>query len=131
MNFKNLVLMCHECNSSNMLQKAPFRHIDPIHKALVGTRRKAFYSFASISPSITFRVTIASSDVNKMSESDITLVVNADGCDEDLSHGWMCSESRNVTRPNHVLKMTASTGLCRPLLNVRMAEPHHRRLSRK
>jgi hypothetical protein len=87
-NFKNLALMCHECNSSYKLQKNPLRHIDPIHKATGGTRRKAFYSFASVAPKLAFSVTIASSDVNTMCASDITLTTDADGRDEELE-SWM------------------------------------------
>ncbi|AMV31707.1 hypothetical protein VN12_06270 [Pirellula sp. SH-Sr6A] len=87
-NFKNLALMCHECNSSYKLQKDPLRHIDPIRKAAGGTRRKAFYSFANVAPTITISMTIASSDVNKLSPSEIALTVDAAGRDEELE-SWM------------------------------------------
>ncbi|ADB19084.1 conserved hypothetical protein [Pirellula staleyi DSM 6068] len=87
-NFKNLAPMCHECNSSFKLQKNPLRHIDPIHKATGGRRRKAFFSFANVAPSITINMTIASAEVDKLIPSDITLTVSSPGRDEELE-SWM------------------------------------------
>jgi hypothetical protein len=87
-NFKNLAPMCHECNSSYKLQKNPLWHIDPLHKASDGVRRKAFFCYASMSTRISFSIALVSSDIDKLSPSDIRLTVAAPGRDEELE-SWM------------------------------------------
>lgn len=83
-NFKNLALMCHECNSSYKLQKDPLPHIDPIHKAAGRTRRKAFYSFANVDPGISINVTLATADIDKLVPADITINVDSPGRTEEV-----------------------------------------------
>ncbi len=83
-NFRNLAPMCNKCNSSYKLQKDPLRHIDPLHKANVGTRRKAFYSYAAVPPGISITMTLSNSDIAKLSKDDITLMLTAPGRDEEI-----------------------------------------------
>lgn len=83
-NFRNLAPMCHECNSSYKLQKDPVRHIDPLHRANAGTRRKAFYSFAAAAPGIAIKLTLSTFDIDNLSPADINLVITAPGRDEEV-----------------------------------------------
>lgn len=83
-NFKNLAPMCNECNSSYKLQKDPLRHIDPLHKSTGGTRRKAFYSYATVASGISIDLTLSTVDIDKVCPSDIVLTVTAPGRDEEL-----------------------------------------------
>jgi len=83
-NFKNLAPMCHECNSSYKLQKDPLRHIDPLHKANGGVRRKAFYSYAAAAPGITIDLTLSTTDICNLRPFDITLTFAAPGRDEEV-----------------------------------------------
>ena len=83
-NFKNLAPMCHECNSSYKLEKNPAQHIDPLRKAGVGTRRKAFYSYAATPPNISIELTLLSSDIDKLCPTDIELNFTAPGNEEEL-----------------------------------------------
>lgn len=83
-NFKNLAPMCHQCNSSYKLQKDPLRHIDPLHKANAGTRRKAFFSYSATASDIAIDLTLATSEIDKLRPSDITLSISAPGRDEEV-----------------------------------------------
>jgi hypothetical protein len=75
-NFRNLAPMCHECNSSYKLKK------DPIVSN--ATRRKAFYSFATIASGISLEITFANSDIDQLCPANITLTVTAPGRDEEV-----------------------------------------------
>ncbi|HBA83498.1 MAG TPA: hypothetical protein DCZ95_05320 [Verrucomicrobia bacterium] len=77
-NFKNLAPICTECNSSYKLQK------DPIRETATGSRRKAFYSYASAAPDISINLTLSTSDIAKLSKDNITLNINAPGRDEEV-----------------------------------------------
>jgi hypothetical protein len=83
-NFKNLAPMCHQCNSSYKLQKDPVRHIDPLHNADAGTRRKAFFSYSAIASGIEIDLTLATSEIDKLRPPDITLTISAPGRDEEV-----------------------------------------------
>jgi hypothetical protein len=77
-NFRNLAPMCHECNSSYKLQK------DPIRFGTSGPRRKAFYSYAGVSPGITISVTLKTKDVTKLLPREIDLQLTAPGRIEEV-----------------------------------------------
>jgi len=77
-NFKNLAPMCHECNSS-------YKHTkDPIRDSTSGTRRKAFYSYATDAPGISIDLKLSTADINELCPSDIALNVTAPGHDEEV-----------------------------------------------
>jgi hypothetical protein len=83
-NFKNLAPMCHECNSSYKLQRDPLRHVDPISRKTGGTRRKAFYSYATAAPGISIELTLSTASIDKLDQSDITMIITAPGRDEEV-----------------------------------------------
>ena len=83
-NFRNLAPMCHDCNSSYKLQKDPVWHIDPLHNANVGARRKAFYSYSATVSNIAIDLTLATSQINRLGPDDITLTLSAPGRDEEV-----------------------------------------------
>jgi len=87
-NFKNLAPMCHECNSSYKLKKDPIKNIDPLHRTIAGTRRKAFYSYATAAPGISIGLALATADIAQLSPADITLAITAPGRDEEVE-SWM------------------------------------------
>jgi hypothetical protein len=82
-NFRNLALICHECNSSYKLQTDPTRHIDPISRE-AGGPRKAFYSYAGVEPAITIAMNLSADDVTKLQPKDIDLQITAPGRDEEV-----------------------------------------------
>lgn len=83
-NFKNLAPMCNECNSSYKLQQDPLRNLDPLLKANSGTRRKAFYSYATAASGISIHLTLSSTAIDPLSPSAIALNITALGRDEEL-----------------------------------------------
>jgi hypothetical protein len=83
-NFRNLAPMCNECNSSYKLQLDPIHHIDPMTRRNTGTRRKAFYSYASEAAGIHIEMTLATADIDSLTPSDITLTITAPGRDEEV-----------------------------------------------
>jgi hypothetical protein len=83
-NFRNLAPMCHECNSTYKLGKDPTRHIDPISRKTGGTRRKAFYSYATVASGITVTVILKTKDVTKLLPKDIDLQLTASGREEEV-----------------------------------------------
>jgi hypothetical protein len=85
-NFRNLAPMCNECNSSYKLQKNPLRHLDPLNNA--SGRRRAFYSYSATASGIAIKVTLATSDIDKLCPSDITLTVTSPGRHEEVE-SWM------------------------------------------
>jgi hypothetical protein len=87
-NFKNLAPMCHQCNSSYKLQKDPGWHLDPLNNACAGRRRRAFYSYAANASGITIDLALATSNIDKLSPSDITVTITAPGRDEEVE-SWM------------------------------------------
>jgi len=83
-NFKNLAPMCHECNSSYKLQKDPTWNTDPLHKKGPGSRRKAFYSYATVPSGISVSLNLNVGDVDQLTPADIDLHIEAPGRDEEL-----------------------------------------------
>lgn len=83
-NFRNLAPMCHECNSSYKLQLDVTRHIDPITRKNTGVRRKAFYTYADASPSISISLTLNTQDVTNLQRDEIDLQLTAPGHDEEV-----------------------------------------------
>jgi hypothetical protein len=83
-NFRNLALMCHECNSTYKLAKDPTRHIDPISRKTGGTCRKAFYSYAVVASGITVTVTLKTKDVTNLLPNDIDLQLTSPGRLEEV-----------------------------------------------
>jgi hypothetical protein len=82
-NFHNLAPMCHDCNSAYKLGKDPARHIDPISRT-VGTRRKAFYTYAAVHSIIAIAMNLKARDVTKLQPGDIDLQFAAPGRDEEV-----------------------------------------------
>ena len=76
-NFRNLAPMCNECNSSYKLAK------DPISGS-GGIRRKAFYSYDTVSPDIRVRVTLSTSDVFNLQPDDIALELASAGREDEV-----------------------------------------------
>lgn len=83
-NFHNLAPMCHECNSTYKLAKDPTMHIDPISRKAVGTRRKAFYSYAPVNPGINISLSLNTKDVTNLLPNDIDLQLTAAGYEEEV-----------------------------------------------
>jgi len=83
-NFRNLAPMCHECNSSYKLQLDATRHIDPIKRKNTGVRRKAFYSYAAVSPAISISLKLRTQDVTSLKTDEIDLQLTAPGYDEEV-----------------------------------------------
>lgn len=76
-NFRNLAPACHECNSSYKLTK------DPVHSA--AARRKAFYPYAAPGPAIEVEVTLRHSDVERMTQADISLLFGPAVVSEEIA----------------------------------------------
>lgn len=70
-NFKNLVPACHVCNSSYKTSKDP-AYIAKNHAKGIG-RREVFYPFATASYAIDLQVSLAGTDFEKFTPSDIKL----------------------------------------------------------
>jgi len=83
-NFRNLAPMCQECNSAYKLAKNPTRHVDPIRRNTGGTRRRAFYSYATVASGITVTVTLKTKDVTNLLPNDIDLQLTAPGREEEV-----------------------------------------------
>jgi len=83
-NFHNLAPMCHECNSTYKLAKDPTRHLDPISREAGGTRRKAFYSYATMASCITFTMTLKTKDIMRLQPDEIDLQLSAPGREEEV-----------------------------------------------
>jgi len=78
------VRLCHECNSSYKLQKDPLQNVDPLHKANMGARRKAFCSYATVASGISIDLTLSTADIDKLCPSDVAMTITAPGRDEEL-----------------------------------------------
>ncbi len=87
-NFRNLAPMCHECNSSYKLAKDPTRHLDPIRHKTAGTRRKAFYSYATVDPDISIVMKLKMKNIGGLDPDDIDLQITSAGRDEEVE-SWM------------------------------------------
>lgn len=79
--------MCYECNSSYKLVQDPTRNIDPINRGPVGTRRKAFYSYATMASGITINVTLKTEKAANLHPDGIDLHITAPGREEEVE-GW-------------------------------------------
>ena len=64
-NFRNLALACHDCNSSYKLRKDPGHNVDG--------RRKAFNPYATASYSVEINVAFSHSDVENLVPADIAI----------------------------------------------------------
>jgi hypothetical protein len=76
--------MCTECNSAYKLQKDPATNVDPITRKKSGTRRKAFYSYATVASGITVSMILKSNDVANLHPRDIELEIVAPGRGEEV-----------------------------------------------
>jgi hypothetical protein len=83
-NFRNLAPMCTECNSAYKLQKDPATNVDPITRKRGVTRRKAFYSYATVASGITVNVILKSTDIANLLPRDMELEIAAPGRDEEV-----------------------------------------------
>lgn len=83
-NFRNLAPMCSECNSAYKLAKDPTWNIDPIRRRSIGSRRKAFYSYATVATGITVSLTLSTQDVTQLQPDQIDLQISAPGRDEEV-----------------------------------------------
>jgi hypothetical protein len=121
-NFRNLAPMCHECNSSYKLAKDPTRHLDPISRKTGQTRRKAFYSYATLAPHITITVTLNTRDVENLRKDDIDLQFVAPGRTEEVE-AWkevfgieerykakLCAENDGKESLQQIVEEAASVG---------------------
>jgi hypothetical protein len=79
-NFRNLAPMCHECNSTYKLRK------DPIRQTIANgsKRRKAFYSYAEVDPSITVGVTLSAQHVADLLPQNLKLELASPGREEEV-----------------------------------------------
>ncbi len=75
-NFRNLVPVCHECNSTYKLSK------DPAHNTI--GRRKAFYPYASNAPDIEITVDLNNPDIDRMTPNDIQLTFGPAAIHEEI-----------------------------------------------
>lgn len=64
-NFRNLVPVCHECNSTYKLSK------DPLHSAT--DRRRAFYPYANQAHRIDIKMEIGKPDIDHLTPADVQL----------------------------------------------------------
>lgn len=76
-NFKNLVPMCNECNSSYKLAK------DPLHDS-ENNRRKAFYSYILVRPKINIELEIKTKDIISITPEDIDIKINSGNHEEEV-----------------------------------------------
>src|SRR5205814_8561640 len=70
--------------STYKLMRDPTRHIDPISRETVGTRRKAFYSYAVVASGITIIVILKTENATNLQPDDIDLHLTAAGRDEEV-----------------------------------------------
>jgi hypothetical protein len=126
-NFRNLAPMCHECNSTYKLRKDPIRQIseDGIR------RRKAFYSYAEVEPSITVSVTLNAQDVANLLPRNVNLELASPGYEEEVET-WrdvfgieerykakFCGESDGIAWLQQMVEERENVGLTRDqLLNM-------------
>jgi len=79
-NFKNLIPICHECNSSYKLEKNPL-YVVP---NLTGGRRKAFYLYCNHDISIDITVNLNLTRKDEIKPENIQLEFRADGYEEEI-----------------------------------------------
>jgi hypothetical protein len=108
--------MCYECNSTYKLAKDPIRGPG-------GTRRKAFYSYATTSTSIEVSVTIKSSDVVNLKPNDLDLTMTSPGHEEEIE-AWkdvfgiderykakLCAQNDGMAWLAHIIEEAENGGL--------------------
>lgn len=83
-NFHNLAPMCHECNSSYKLQLDSTKHIAPVTRKTGSGRRKAFYSYATVSPRINVTVVLKTRDVENLLPEQVDLQLTSPGHEEQV-----------------------------------------------
>ena len=83
-NFRNLAPMCGKCNSGYKLQKDPFCHLDPIKRKTGNSRRRAFYSYAAVHPSIEVSMTINAQNPEDIQPEEIAMSLTAPGKQEEV-----------------------------------------------
>jgi hypothetical protein len=83
-NFRNLAPMCNECNSAYKLAKDLTTNIDPISRKAAGSRRKAFYSYATVASGITITMTLKTTGGTNLVPKDIDLKIGAPGRAEEV-----------------------------------------------
>jgi hypothetical protein len=86
LNFRNLVPICHECNSTYKLSKEPiyddYRGIDPLLKE--NKRQFSFYPYSDIIPNIEFNITLKTKNIQNIKRDDIELEVVSHGFEEQI-----------------------------------------------
>ncbi|MCG8373858.1 MAG: hypothetical protein MI700_10010 [Balneolales bacterium] len=86
LNFKNLVPMCHECNSTYKLTEDPiyedYKKIDPLKKEEY--RQLAFYPYSNNHPQIDIEIDLKSSDIDNLEPDDIDIKLESNGHDEQI-----------------------------------------------
>jgi 5-methylcytosine-specific restriction endonuclease McrA len=75
-NFRNLALACHDCNSTYKLSK------DPAHNLV--RRRKAFNPYAAVGYTIELQVTLQHSDIEKLTPTDVDLQFGPAALNEEI-----------------------------------------------
>ncbi|MCK5543318.1 MAG: hypothetical protein KAI40_11560 [Desulfobacterales bacterium] len=75
-NFKNLVPICHKCNSSNKGAK------DPLHKT--GARRKAFYLYDQSSQNIEISISFDTQTIINLKQEDIEIAFMPEEVSEEI-----------------------------------------------
>lgn len=79
-NFKNLIPICHECNSSYKLENNPLYYVpNPIQN-----RRKAFYLYTNDKIEIKVSVTLNLTRKDEIKPENIVVLLEADGYEEQL-----------------------------------------------
>jgi hypothetical protein len=79
-NFKNLIPICHECNSSYKLEKNPL-YVVP---NLTGGRRKAFYLYCNHDISIDITVHLNLTRKDEIKPENIEIEFSSEGYEEEL-----------------------------------------------
>lgn len=86
LNFKNLVPICNECNSTYKLSKEPiyedYKGIDPLLKE--DKRQLSFYPYSDAIPDIEFSILLKTKDINNIKKEDIELGIQSVGFDEQI-----------------------------------------------
>jgi len=81
-NFRNLVPMCHECNSSYKTVK------DPLHRSNSRQRRKAFYPYTNEIQPPELKIELINKDINNLKPEDIDLDITSKAHQEEIDT-WM------------------------------------------
>ncbi len=75
-NFRNLVPVCHECNSTKLSK-------DPVRTA-TGRRRKIFYPYAPTSQSIQVTINLSKPDIDHLTSDDIQITFGPSTVSEEI-----------------------------------------------